>query len=527
MARDSDSIQIKKELYQHVYGHVLQRWGSSENEISTYRNEYNKLGKRQWKIETRTSFFEQIEKAQVIVLGDFHSLQQSQKSHLRVVKNLREENFKFALECIATEHQEVVDQFVFEDLEEKEFLKKVHWKKNWGFPWEHFRDLFLYARQKRIRILALNSTKFMGFKDSMKKRDQLAAKIISKEIKKSSEKVIVIYGESHLTSKDFFKFPPRTKICKVFQNIDEIYFKLMDLNKEDEVDVISFNPREFCLMNVPPWVKWQSYLMYLEKKYDYDLQSEGIDFTDYVAQYIHVITKELKLNLSAKNLSVYTSEDFSFLKKMRDSLSLEEVNFYELLIEEEKSFYIPDLGIGYLGRLTINHASSLAMQYVYLEILKVRKLNFSFPRDFTSLIWLEGIGYFGSKLINPKRKTETIKDIKNKVLQFGVKDNDKEALKLALYQRAKELMILSGKNTIRSDLKSYKKSSYIQCANLLGSLIGEKLFKGYKNGFVRLDYLKRLLKKPIGTKGFDRFYYENLEIIENLPDTFKSKFEKL
>ena len=99
--------------------------------------------------------------------------------------------------------------------------------------------------------------------------------------------------------------------------------------------------------------------------------------------------------------------DFSFLKILQQKTTRDEYNFYKMLIEEERTFYIPRLGFGYLGRLTINQASSLAMQYIYFQLNKIRDIKFLLPENFLSLIWLEAVCYFGSKLINPKRKSFT------------------------------------------------------------------------------------------------------------------------
>lgn len=530
MARSPQWVTVKKELYQHVLNQVQQRWGRIGKQIQAYSKNYISEKSDKWKLADKDELFFKIAESRVIVLGDFHSLHQSQRSHMRIIKNIQLEDFKIALECVAFQHQKYVDQYLSGDLSEKEFVKKVNWKKNWGFPWEHYREIFEFAKVKRKKILALNDLRLMNFKDSLLKRDRVASKIIDKELSSSQDPIFIIYGELHLSSKSFYAFKRKHKnvnVLKVYQNIDNIYFQLMQQNKEAEVDVVRLSDGDYCLLNVPPWVKWQSYLMFLEKKYDSEIEEENPDYTDYVDQYIKVISKELDMQIDSKNLSVYTSNDFSFLKKMKKELTDKEFAFYELLIEEEKSFYLPKLGIGYLGRITINQAAALAMQYIYFEKLKLRRMPTDLPKDFIKLIWVEAICYFGSKIINPKRKTETIKDIKNKVNQFGSKKTDKEALKLALFQKTKELMVLAGRNFSSSRMLVQKDSSYILCANLLGSMMGEKLYKGYREQVFSLSFLKMLFNKRIDNANFDKTYYETIEIIENLPESFKSKADKL
>jgi hypothetical protein len=524
-----DRIQIKRDLYQYVLNQVNLRSGSPRSEINNYKKKYDHLNHRPWKISLRDELFEAIRKNKLIFMGDFHSLHQSQRSHLRILKNIQLKSFRIAIECIAFQHQKYLDQYLTDQISEPDFLKRVEWKKTWGFPWENYQEIFQWAKQNRIQIIALNDVKHRNLKDSLKKRDVIANQILNVELEKSSSPIFVIYGESHLASAALMKGFEKQKIkyLKLFQNIDEIYFELMDLNKEDDIDVVRFSKNEYCIMNVPPWVKWQSHLMYLENKYDHEIENESLDFTDYIDQYIKLISQELKINISSKNLSVYSSFDFSFLKRLQQNTTRDEYSFYKLLIEEERTFYIPRLGFGYLGRSTINQASSLAMQYVYFELNKIKDIKYVLPDHFLSLIWLEAVSYFGTKLINPKRKTETITDIKKRILDSDTKEIKKEPLKLALFQKTKEVMILSGRPVLKNKMEVKRNSSYIRCANLLGSLLGEKIYKGYKSKFFTLDFVHSLIKKKIGMQSFDMFYYEMLEVIENLPETFKSKIDRL
>lgn len=525
-----ERVQIKRELYQYVVNQVQHRSERFNKEIAKYKQRYDSVNHRTWKFSNKDQLFESIQKANVVFLGDFHSLQQSQRSHLRILKNCGTHPGAVAVECIARQHQKYLDSYLFGDLAEDDFLKKVNWKKMWGFPWEHYREIFEWCRAEKISMIALNDVKSKAWKNSMKKRDLLAYDLISNWIKRVKKPIFVIYGETHLTSKyltDSFSLSNQSSI-KIFQNIDEIYFELMDLNKEDDVDVVRFNRNEYCLLNVPPWVKWQSHLMYLENKYDAEFNDEElIDFTDYIDRYIKLISVELGIKVNTHNLSVYSSIDLSFVKKMEVELTKDQFNFYKLMIEEEKAFYIPKLGIGYLGRPSINQGASLAMQYIYFETNKIKNIELKLPKHFLSLIWLEAISYFGSKIINPKRKTETINDIKSKILESDAKEIQKEPLKLALYQKTREIMILTGRPLLKNKMEIRKISSYLRSSNLLGSLLGEKIYKGYRAGLLSTRVIKPLILKKIDSVHFDVFYYECLEMIENLPESFKSKIEKL
>ena len=60
-------------------------------------------------------------------------------------------------------------------------------------------------------------------------------------------------------------------------------------------------------------------------------------------------------------------------------------------------------------------------------------------------------------------------------MDSDTKEIKKEPLKLALFQKTKEVMILSGRPVLKNKMEVKRNSSYIRCANLLGSLLGEKI----------------------------------------------------
>ncbi len=53
--------------------------------------------------------------------------------------------------------QEHLDRWVAGDLGEKEFLKLVDWETNWSIDFDLYKPIFEYAREKKIRLLALNA----------------------------------------------------------------------------------------------------------------------------------------------------------------------------------------------------------------------------------------------------------------------------------------------------------------------------------------------------------------------------------
>lgn len=536
MTIDQKWLSIRKELYRQTMEQVRFRLGRADGEIRRYLNIYQKEVSRRWKISDREEFFASIQKSQLIILGDFHALQQSQKAHLRVIKNIsfdEQRPLVLALECIESSSQKNLDLFIDGRLTEDDFLKKITWSQNWGFPWQHYRLLLLWAREKKIKVIALNLVE-KKHELTLKARDLHMSKIIVRHCQTNpSHRVVVIVGDLHLGSNSLVKLIkqklPSIVMTRVFQNAEQIYFKLLNKNLTNQIDVIRFARHDYCLMSVAPWVKWQNYLLYLEHHYDVDLddENETVDYTDHIVKYVHILESDLNIQVSVNELSVYTANDQSLWGQISQKLSREKRQLIELMIEDDQSFYLPDLKIAYLARASVNHAASLAMQYIYFQLHKVEHFPIYFPSDFYRLIWLETISYFGSKLINPKRKTDTLTDMKSTLAKKGQLEVGKEPLQLAIAQKMSEMMYLNDKNRLGKLPKPRRKWSYFVSAQLLGSLLGEKLYFGYSEKYLSKNNLMKLIKVNFDQENFDLIYMQMIEILESVPQPFKTKNEKL
>jgi hypothetical protein len=137
-------------------------------------------------------------------------------------------------------------------------------------------------------------------------------------------------------------------------------------------------------------------------------------------------------------------------------------------MENSKSFYLPNNQIGFLGRPSVNSASHLSMAILFADLTEQRNLHFKMPEDFQVLIWQECIYYFGTKLINPKRKADTIHDIKMALEVNHPDDSGKEAMQLVLRQKMQELLHHSGGKGASIRHRNFKIKSYQEAAKILG-----------------------------------------------------------
>ncbi|MGZ3772313.1 MAG: ChaN family lipoprotein [Bdellovibrio sp.] len=534
-------IRIRKDLYLQMQGQVRYRLGEDTPELMQYHKIYNKEFSKKWVVATKEDLWSQIEHSRVVLMGDFHALHQSQKAHLRVLRHIpKERKLVLAVEFVEAADQDILDTFLCGRMSEKEFLKGIQWQRKWGFPWEHYRPLLLWARKNKIPVFGINKNYKKKNANSLKSRDVFAAKKIADLITQYEEHLIfVIYGDLHLAKSHIPAAIEKLvgpsfskKVLRIFQNAEQIYFQILSRELESTTDLVRISQNAFCLMSVPPWVKWQNYLMYIEHTYDRGLDDNGeedsnLDYTDYVSRYVKIIADELGIAISVSALSVYTAGDDSLWLRLRESYNVKQLHWIELMIAEGMSFYLPEAHVAYLARGTVNHAASLAMRYVHAKLSQTVKLSFEPSADFLGLIWLEGIAYFGSKIINHKRKTDTIADIKASLSSKNPQDLGKEALQLALSQKMHELMVITGAAKHKLRMVPRRKWSYVLAAQLLGGMLGERLFEGYRKKMISTSTIVNFLKTAIDDNIFKVSYYNILEIVESLPAPFHSKREKL
>jgi len=532
-------VQIRKDFYFNIKSRVESIIGQEMKELKNYRKIYDQeLGKLSWQAGDKRQLFSRLKLADIVLIGDFHAQKQSTRGFLRIIRKIKLP-FVIALECLSIKDQTFVDLFMAGLIPEKDFLVKIEWKKNWGFPWENYRPLFKWAMQNKVKIYGINagsSTK------TLKEHDLLSAEAIKKiyfEQKKC--KIFVQYGDLHLASlhlpralrKVFKKIHLEVDQCSIYQSPETLYFKIMEQQMkkpmEQNIDIVKFDHNRWALNGMPPWVKWQDYLLYLESGYDKKIKVSDVDPTDTVANSVIFFARSFGLKIDTSSLSIYTSSDNSFFDLIEKCSNLLKNKIIEN-IREGYSFYIPEIECGYLARYSVNHVIRVAAQYVYFKEGGYTKTILDSKKDFLKTIWIEAIIYFFSKIKNPKRKTDTVQDLRNALQKEQFDDRGKETLTLAFAQKLLESQFLSqGKYKVGSEAKGHKYSrkNFFIAGQIVGGIMGEKIFHAFNKKLIRLPMNKTLIFKNLNAVTFNKSYYKSLEIIETWPVPFKSKYDRI
>lgn len=528
-------IKIRRELYEQIRKNVDNLLGNQVKSLLTYQKAYDKEFKVRWQQTSRDQLLREIDQARVIGFADFHALQQSQRAHLRIISSLSKVKPKaLACEFFEARHQVFLDRFQLGKISERDLLKKIQWQKSWGFSWDHYRPLVRWAIKNKVKLIGIDQRTGVRSAKTLKERDEFSAKIVGKYLEKNPlVQILIIFGDMHWAEGHLplhlvkWAGVKRNEIKTIFQNSEEIYFQLLEKEMELAVEVVSLRENCFCLMSVPPWVKWQNYLLYLEEHYDRELEQDGVDYADHISKFVNLISRDLGLRVKADHFSVYSAQSSAFWAEFSDGLKPQDLRWYRSLVENSVSFFIPQTNTAFLAQVSVNHAAQLAMAIVYAQVSNSNTFPSKMPEEFLQLIWLEALLYFGSKIINPKRKTDTLIDMKARLAVAIPGDHGLEALKLAISQKMSELLFISTGKLAKPAVRPRKQVSYREAARLLGGMLGERLYNAYRRKLISPFSVGQLLQKSIGQDNFREIYYELVELLESFPEPFATKKDRV
>ncbi len=228
----------------------------------------------------------------VVYFGDYHPLDASQDFVLRLMKELSERgrSVVLVLEMLYVYQQDSLDRWMKGIIGEEEFLRRIEYRKEWGFDWRSYRRFFELAKDPFIPIFGIDS-EHRDHLRYIRRRDRLAAKRIGTIRKFFPEHLIlVVVGESHLASNHL---PTRVRAelggtandIVIVQNIDEIYWRLLRRGSE-RAEAVQIDDGRYCVFTAPPMMKYQAYLQIL------DAWTEGEE-TDTVTPLFHETIGEI------------------------------------------------------------------------------------------------------------------------------------------------------------------------------------------------------------------------------------------
>jgi uncharacterized iron-regulated protein len=100
-----------------------------------------------------------LEGARLVLVGEGHTDADSHRVEKRVVEELVRAGRRvtIGLEMYPYTEQKALDDWTAGKLTEEAFLEGSRWYAHWGYNWLYYRDIFLFARDNKVPLVAINA----------------------------------------------------------------------------------------------------------------------------------------------------------------------------------------------------------------------------------------------------------------------------------------------------------------------------------------------------------------------------------
>ena len=426
----SQWLRTRRHFFESLKNEIQLIEGEVNEELKNYEAEYKKEFERVWETSDFKELIQKIAQSRFVLAGDFHYFYQSQRTHLRVLRELvqfTKKDFVILLEVFDVKQQEFLDQYLEGHLSWKSFLEKVQWTTYWGnLSPEGFKLILDWGKVQKAKILGVNDFSL----NSLRERDQFSGHLIDEIIGQHENSFIyTIYGDFHLAKAHLIRhissYNPLQDM-RLFLNSEDLYFQLSEHDIEDQFDVLKHKDA-YCLLSATPWVKFQSYLLYLQELDDTIMAQQEEDFdriepdyTEYISGLLEVFRSDFNLPDWRDHLAVITVSERSL--KTLENLSLAQQNFTELerdklnfLISSQRNIVFPKEGIQFLAQPGVNKALCLVGEFIHSQLSQRKSLLWEGPYFMIQRIWVGAVSYFFNLWVNPKVKTPQEEDLMNRL----------------------------------------------------------------------------------------------------------------
>jgi len=455
--------------------------------------------------ERRASFYEldrELAAADVVYVGDYHTLPQAQRAFLRLLRRLPETRpVTVALELVPARRQRDVDAYLGGRVDVDELRDLV--LPDFG-EWQNWREILELSRARGYHVIGIDAAARGPTGSKLGGRDRFAARRITRARERwPAAPVFVLVGELHvapghlpLEVQRLARQPLQDVI--VYQNCEAIWQDLERRGIEHAVELVRVRSHEYALMNTPPIVCQQSFLNWLD--IDEGLPEVGAPeerFHKYARSIAELF--ELPLGDALDEVEVASVVDLSFLQRLRRRGDFSEADMRAIKrqILASESYYIPRAKMVYLGRLAINHATEEATHF-----LRHISADNDEPKSLVDAFYArcleEALGFLGSKVINHKRKCPHLPWFERVARSRAVSAGERRLARLVLAHARMEAgeKVRGLARIYRSDAETFNAVTHV-----LGYMLGDKLYYAMLDGRLEKREIRSLFFDPFDDEG--------------------------
>lgn len=531
---------LQRSLYEKAFAQAKAIAENGSHHILGYSEKYLASLPKSINMSSEVECIKDMHQHTFALYGDFHTLKQSQRGLLRVLKSYRDRyptrTITLALEMFKHRDQELVDSYMEGQLTEEELLEQIHYHKDWSFPWKNYRMLLDYAREQQIKVIGIN-TENAG-RDPLTKRDQFAANLLLAEAKRDPKQLVLcMIGEYHLANGHLPAFLSEAaalndvnpRIFRIFTNVDEYYFKAIQENKARATEYLYLRENDYCILNSPPWMKWQSYVIWEEMRgiedwvYEedddmswytedsFDVDSQTLELSLHLIQFLKLPIK--KSQLSHINVRVEPDQsEFDGLRRQHQ-LSRWEMDVAAERLILDAHHYMPEGHTILIGEISLNNIAHCCGQYLRDVMLEKRQPDDTDDEQFAFRVLSYAAGAVASRILNPRRKTYDLWTYRRFLMQnrkrrlVGHAQMKREAAKSILDFHKWLIKARSSKADkkipkIPKNLVAKDRFSYYEFSKALGHLLGNTFYQKIVSNKLPAESLAVVFRPPSSAKSY-------------------------
>jgi len=525
-------MDLQKDLQDRLEFSLRRRLGPESKALLRYRNRYfETLPSWTGRILSPAQLTRRLARADAVLLGDFHSLAQSQRTALRLLKRLVREGCRPAigLEMVAAARQSTMDAFLSGGMEDGEFLEVF--RESWDFPYKPVHTLLNFARYHALSVFGLNSDPPKAG-DALRSRDREAAKILMRfRAKHPDQPLFVLMGDFHLGEGGLPRALAREgfegRLVRCFQNPAPLYWESLDRLGESP-EILDLEGGDVAIQSATPIVKLQSYHYWITGlQLDQDTVGDAPpedpvallpDLSEEVDALLRRMARFLRIPLQEESPAAMLwigQEDFPKMARSLEDWSAEEINLVAASLAHGQGCYLPERNLGFLAKLTQNRIAEMAGRILLARSARVASRPRTLVDDFYLRVVETALTFLASKIINPLRKYRGIPKLRQMLERNGPGRNGwrSRAQRHLDYLEAEDRYLREGDETVLAG-RFFRLSAHehLDLTRAVGKHLGGRLYDAMMSGKADRFWLRDLFFDRMALEGAPtRAYFEILE----------------
>ncbi len=516
-----EMIALQRRIFERQRAIIESNESHESRGFKIYRNQYLRAVSSYSSLAGFGALCDAIAAARIAYVADYHTLRLAQRTFVKLIRGIMHQvdHICLAMEFVPQGHQKDLNLFLKGKITERTFLRRIQYRQNWPYDiWPNFKPIFELAIDQGLPMIAVDTDPSLP----ITARDGSAAELITKAALRFPDATILAYcGQMHMApshlpaavDESFLRAGmAKPKRVIVYQNAEEIYWQLASEGLEG-VEVVKVDKESYCVNNTPPLVQQLSYLHWIR------IDEELLEYSE-----LEITVKSLIRNLgrfigvpfqaAAKAVRVFMPGDLDLMDALKegglDDIEKEQV---KQSVASEQSACIVPLNIIYLATLSLNHAAEEAAHY-----LKQSVSNGKTPDDLKDRFYFytlnEACGFFGSKVINPKRKTDHQGKLRRIVAHGRKKRGGTTAVEKAAKFALAHMAFESGRGPlIASTVRALANPAVFHAAaHILGYILGDRLYYGLTSGVVTKQRIRQLFTSKLDGPGEALAVYVQLAV---------------